>query len=133
MSLLDYKNRRWFRVCGYLCWALTGALKLMPFAVHITADLLAHILGVMLILGGSASALGNYRGYSRLEVAGLWLLIGAVLIFSIGIITENGPSRAPTAMFFVGMGFVLAARLLGLYKYELEVGSRWREERDDTD
>lgn len=133
MSLLEYRYRRWFRVAGYLCWAITGVFKLMPFAIHIAAVPLAHFIAIMLILGGGGAALGNFRGYARLEISGLWLLIGGVTIFAVGVIAENGPQRFPTSMFFVGTGLILAARLLGLYKYELSVGSRWREERDATD
>lgn len=124
------QRRRYARLLGYFIGIAAGVAKLLPAAVHLTPETLGHVIGIMLIVGGVLGAWAQYAKNISIEVAGLWLLAGALGMYAVGVWAAGGLAHLHIALIFVAASFLFLGRI-----YDLNaVGHRlesWRKRRDN--
>jgi len=67
-----------------------GVSQGMTLSLHATANLTAHLWGVLFAAGGALKLYGLYGGRSTAEVPGLWAMTGGYAFYSITVITGLG-------------------------------------------
>jgi hypothetical protein len=67
-----------------------GVSQGMTLSLHSTANLTAHLWGVLFAAGGALKLFGLYTGRSTVEVPGLWAMTGGYAFYCITVITGLG-------------------------------------------
>jgi hypothetical protein len=119
------ERKRYARLVGYLIGVLAGVVKLLPITGHLTPEVLGHTIGVMLVVGGLLGAWAQFKRNVSIEIAGLWLLTGALGIFAVGVWAASGDTHFDIALIFLAASFLFLGRTLELFALGHRV-EQWR-------
>jgi hypothetical protein len=83
-----------------------GVSQGMTTSLHATANVTAHLWGVMFAAGGALKLLGLYTNRTTLEIPGLWAMTGGYAFYAITVIVGLG-------MHGLAAGIISAAMTIG--------------------